>query len=472
MKIRTRFAPSPTGYLHIGGARTALFNYLFARHNGGRFILRIEDTDRERSKEEYTEAILEDMRWLGLEWDEGPFYQSHRFALYREHAERLLNEGHAYRCYCTPEELEERREEALKRGRPPKYDGRCRELETPPEGRKYALRFRVPEGRTILNDIVRGTIAFEHQEIEDFVVLRSDRTPTYNLCVVVDDALMEITHIIRGDDHINNTPKQMLLYRALDYPTPEFAHLPMLLGPDRTRLSKRHGATAVGAYMEMGYLPHALVNYLARLGWSHGDQEIFSREELIEKFTLEGVGRSPGVFNPEKLLWLNHHYIKSSSPEELMEPFLRQLDTLGVDATGDERLPLIMRTLQERAKTLKEMAESSLFYFTEKVEFDEKAEKKFLTHEKAALLEMIRDGLKGLEPFTAEDVRALFEQITEEQNIRLKDIAQPVRVALTGRTVSPGIFDTIEAMGRELAIKRLEDAIRRIKDRAREGITA
>ncbi len=472
MKIRTRFAPSPTGYLHIGGARTALFNYLFARHNGGRFILRIEDTDRERSKEEYTEAILEDMRWLGLEWDEGPFYQSHRFALYREHAERLLNEGHAYRCYCTPEELEERREEALKRGRPPKYDGRCRELETPPEGRKYALRFRVPEGRTILNDIVRGTIAFEHQEIEDFVVLRSDRTPTYNLCVVVDDALMEITHIIRGDDHINNTPKQMLLYRALDYPTPEFAHLPMLLGPDRTRLSKRHGATAVGAYMEMGYLPHALVNYLARLGWSHGDQEIFSREELIEKFTLEGVGRSPGVFNPEKLLWLNHHYIKSSSPEELMEPFLRQLDTLGVDATGDERLPLIMRTLQERAKTLKEMAESSLFYFTEKVEFDEKAEKKFLTHEKAALLEMIRDGLKGLEPFTAEDVRALFEQITEEQNIRLKDIAQPVRVALTGRTVSPGIFETIEAMGRELAIKRLEDAIRRIKDRAREGITA
>ncbi len=472
MEVTTRFAPSPTGYLHIGGARTALFNYLFARHNGGKFILRIEDTDRERSREEYTEAILEDMHWLGLEWDEGPFYQSHRFALYREHAERLLKDGHAYRCYCTPEELEERREEALKRGQPPKYDGRCRELETPPEGRRYALRFKVPGGRTILNDIIRGTIAFEHQEIEDFVVLRSDGTPTYNLCVVVDDALMRITHIIRGDDHINNTPKQMLLYSALGYHTPEFAHLPMLLGHDRTRLSKRHGATAVGAYREMGYLPHALVNYLARLGWSHGDQEIFSREELIEKFTLEGVGRSPGVFNPDKLLWLNHHYIKSSSPEDLIEAFTKQMRTLGVDATEDGRLPLIIKTLQERAKTLKEMAENSLFYFTCKVEFDEKAEKKFLTPEKAPLLELIKDGLKGLQPFTAENVQALFEQIVEEQNIRLKDIAQPVRVALTGRTVSPGIFETIEAMGRELTIKRLEDAIERIEDRAREGITA
>ena len=471
MEVRTRFAPSPTGYLHIGGARTALFNYLFARHNGGKFVLRIEDTDRERSKEEYTEAILEDMRWLGLEWDEGPFYQSQRFDLYREHAERLLKEGLAYRCYCTPEELEKRREEALKEGRPPKYDGRCRTLTNPPEGRPFALRFRVPEGSTTLKDVIRGTITFEHEEIEDFVILRSDGTPTYNLCVVVDDALMKITHIIRGDDHINNTPKQILLYKALGYSVPEFAHLPMLLGPDRTRLSKRHGATAVGAYREMGYLPHALVNYLARLGWSYGDQEIFSKEELIEKFTLEGVGRSPGVFNPEKLLWLNHHYIKTSAPEELIEPFLAQLKTLGVDAAGDPRLTLIIKSLQERAKTLKEMAESSLFYFTETVEFDEKAEKKFLTPDRAELLELIKEGLKELEPFTADSIQALFEQILTERGLKLKDVAQPVRVSLTGRTVSPGIFETIEAMGRELTLKRLEDAIRRIKTVTEEGAT-
>ncbi len=471
MEVRTRFAPSPTGYLHIGGARTALFNYLFARHNGGKFVLRIEDTDRERSKEEYTEAILEDMRWLGLEWDEGPFYQSQRFDLYREHAERLLKEGLAYRCYCTPEELEKRREEALKEGRPPKYDGRCRTLTSPPEGSPFALRFRVPEGSTTLKDVIRGTITFEHEEIEDFVILRSDGTPTYNLCVVVDDALMKITHIIRGDDHINNTPKQILLYKALGYSVPEFAHLPMLLGPDRTRLSKRHGATAVGAYRKMGYLPHALVNYLARLGWSYGDQEIFSKEELIEKFSLEGVGRSPGVFNPEKLLWLNHHYIKTSAPEELIEPFLAQLKTLGVDATADPRLTLIIKSLQERAKTLKEMAESSLFYFTETVEFDEKAEKKFLTPDRAELLELIKEGLKELEPFTADSIQALFEQILTERGLRLKDVAQPVRVSLTGRTVSPGIFETIEAMGKELTLKRLEDAIRRIKTVAEEGAT-
>ncbi len=471
MEVRTRFAPSPTGYLHIGGARTALFNYLFARHNGGKFVLRIEDTDRERSKEEYTEAILEDMRWLGLEWDEGPFYQSQRFDLYREHAERLLKEGLAYRCYCTPEELEKRREEALKEGRPPKYDGRCRTLTSPPEGSPFALRFRVPEGSTTLKDVIRGTITFEHEEIEDFVILRSDGTPTYNLCVVVDDALMKITHIIRGDDHINNTPKQILLYKALGYSVPEFAHLPMLLGPDRTRLSKRHGATAVGAYRKMGYLPHALVNYLARLGWSYGDQEIFSKEELIEKFSLEGVGRSPGVFNPEKLLWLNHHYIKTSAPEELIEPFLAQLRTLGVDATADPRLTLIIKSLQERAKTLKEMAESSLFYFTETVEFDEKAEKKFLTPDRAELLELIKEGLKELEPFTADNIQALFEQILTERGLRLKDVAQPVRVSLTGRTVSPGIFETIEAMGKELTLKRLEDAIRRIKTVAEEGAT-
>jgi glutamyl-tRNA synthetase len=316
MTVRTRFAPSPTGYLHIGGARTALFNWLFSRHNNGIFILRIEDTDLKRSTPESIAAILDGMKWLGLDWDEGPFYQSERFDTYTEHARRLLREGHAYRCWCTPAELEERRNAAQAAGRPPGYDRRCRDRTDEPEG-PSAVRFKVPpSGETSFTDIVKGPITFDLNQIEDFVVLRSDGTPTYNLCVVVDDATMGINHVIRGDDHINNTPKQILLYGALGYLLPKFAHLPMILGSDRTRLSKRHGATSVTAYREGGYLPGALLNYLARLGWSHGDQEVFTLDELVGKFTLEAVGKSSGVFNPEKLLWLNQHYIKESRPEE------------------------------------------------------------------------------------------------------------------------------------------------------------
>ncbi len=463
MTVRTRFAPSPTGYLHIGGARTALFNYLFARKHGGKFILRVEDTDVARSTEESVKAILEGLTWLGLEWDEGPYFQSRRFDLYREHAQKLLDQGRAYRCWCTPEELEERRKKALEEGRPPKYDGRCRRRTDTPQG-PSAIRFMVEPGRTVVDDLIRGKVAFDHDQIEDFVVLRSDGTPTYNLCVVVDDATMEISHVIRGDDHLNNTPKQVLLYEALGYRLPEFAHLPMILGPDKTRLSKRHGATSVTAYREMGYLPHALVNYLARLGWSYGDQEIFSKEELIEKFSLENVGKSSGVFNPEKLLWLNQHYIKETPDEELSRLVLPYLKSLGVDASEDPRLVRIVSTLKERAKTLKEMAESALFYFRDKVEYDEKAAKKFLTPQRLALLEELTTMLEGLEGFSQEDIEGVFRTLMEKRGVKLGQIAQPVRVALTGGTVSPGIFETIEAMGKEKTLERLREAVEFIKN--------
>ncbi|MBI5286387.1 MAG: glutamate--tRNA ligase [Deltaproteobacteria bacterium] len=476
MEVRTRFAPSPTGYLHIGGARTALFNWLFASHHKGKFILRIEDTDVARSTEESIRAILEGMEWLGLHWDEGPYFQSQRFDLYREHAYKLLKDDKAYKCYCTPEELEARRQEALKQGKAPKYDGRCRELKNPPQspfgkgGEKeipplekggkggFAIRFKSPQtGVTLVKDHIKGVVAFENSEIDDLIILRSDGTPTYNLCVVVDDATMGITHVIRGDDHLNNTPKQILLYEALGYPIPGFAHLPMILGADKTRLSKRHGATSVMAYKEMGYLPEAMLNYLARLGWSYGDQEIFSIAELIEKFTLEDVGKSSGVFNPEKLLWLNAHYIKEGKPEviaNLAAPFL--------EARGyrvGERLPKIVKTLQERSKTLVEMADVAGFYFKEEVIYDEKAAGKFLTPEMATIFQGLVERLEVLEPFTQDTIQGVFQEIMKERNLKLGGIAQPVRVALTGGTVSPGVFEMIEAMGKEMTISRLKRAI-------------
>lgn len=458
MTVRTRFAPSPTGYLHIGGARTALFNLLYARRLKGKFILRIEDTDVARSTKESIQAILDGMEWLGLNWDEGPFFQSQRFDEYRKFAHQLLEKRLVYRCYCTPEELEARREAALKEGRPPMYDGRCRARTDTPD-KPFALRFKVPPGSTSFKDEIKGFISFDNSTIEDLIILRSDGTPTYNFCVVVDDATMGITHVIRGDDHINNTPKQMLLYKALGYELPIFAHLPMILGADKTRLSKRHGATSVMAYKEMGYLPHALVNYLARLGWSAGDQEIFSMDELVEKFSLESVGKSSGVFNPEKLLWLNQHYIKSSRPEELAPLLLPFWKELGVDAQNDTRLVPIVKTLQERARTLKEMAEHSLFYFKEKVEYDPRAAEKFLNAESAGLLQELTERLSALPSFNEAGIEAAFNALLEEKGLKLGKLAQPVRVALTGTTVSPGIFETLAAMGKDMALKRLRDAL-------------
>lgn len=458
MTVRTRFAPSPTGYLHIGGARTALFSFLFARHHKGQFILRIEDTDAARSTEESIKAILNGMRWLGLDWDEGPFFQSAMYDEYRRRANELLEAHLAYRCYCTPVELAERRDAAMKEGRPPMYDGRCRERTDTPD-KPSAVRFKSPlSGVTSFKDEIKGEITFDNATLEDLVILRSDSTPTYNFCVVVDDALMGITHVIRGDDHINNTPKQMLIYKALGKPVPMFAHVPMILGADKARLSKRHGATSVMAYKDMGLLPHALVNYLARLGWSSGDQEIFSIEELIEKFSLASVGKSSGVFNPEKLMWLNGHYIKLTPVRELVPLLLPFLKEIGIDATGDDRNERIIATLKERAKTLKEMAAQAVFYYRDKVEYDKKAADKFLTAEAASIFEAVRLALVGLKEFDAKVIEAACNVLLEEKALKLGALAQPVRVALTGGTISPGIFEMMEAMGQTITMERIKQA--------------
>jgi len=465
VRIRTRFAPSPTGHLHIGGARTALFNWLYARQNKGVFVLRVEDSDVERSTEQSITAILEGMSWLGLDWDEGPFYQSDRFSEYKKHALRLLDKGLAYRCYCTAEELEQRRAQAKSEGRPPMYDGRCKEAAEKSDA-PYAIRFRVPEGKTSFTDGIKGEITFDNSAIEDLIILRSDGTPTYNLCVVVDDAEMGITEVIRGDDHINNTPKQMLLYSALEFETPAFAHLPMILGEDRTRLSKRHGATSVMAYRDEGILPEALVNYLARLGWSHGDDEIFTLKELLKKFSLKSVGKSSGVFNREKLLWLNQHYIQTNKAEDLAAPFIYQLGRLGTEAAVDNRLIKIIKTLQPRSVTMKDMAKSGLFYFQDSVEYAEKAARKFLTAEKTAHFPQLLEGLSSLSEFTEADIEGVFTAVMESREMKLGKIAQPVRVALTGGTISPGIFETIEALGVEITIKRLRDAMNFIANKS------
>jgi glutamyl-tRNA synthetase len=423
LEVRTRFAPSPTGYLHIGGARTALFNWLFARHHKGKFILRSEDTDVARSTEESTQAILDGMEWLGLNWDEGPYYQSKRFDLYKEHAYKFLEVDKAYKCFCTPEELEQRRKEAVEQGRPPRYDGRCRSQGSgvggqESNGKPFAIRFKVPPGRTLVSDIIKGQVAFENNEIEDLIILRSDGTPTYNLCVVVDDATMDITHVIRGDDHLNNTPKQIMMYEAFGYHVPVFAHLPMILGSDKTRLSKRHGATSVMAYKEMGYLPHALVNYLARLGWSHGDQEIFSLEELTEKFSLENVGKSSGVFNPEKLLWLNAHYIKESGPEYIAKLLIPFLEARGVKIEGEERLKMAVKTLQERSKTLLEMADSAGFYFKKEILYEEKAAQKFLTRDMLEIFKELVYRMGGLANFAHSAIEAVFNEVVTKKSVK------------------------------------------------------
>ncbi len=461
---RVRFAPSPTGHLHIGGARTALFNWLFARHQGGVFVLRIEDTDIERSTEEYLRSILEAMTWLGLDWDEGPFRQSERSALYRSTAERLLREGHAYLCTCTPEELEERRKAALAAGKPPRYDGRCRARATPvPPGAPAAVRFKMPhEGFTIVKDLVRGEVRFGNEELDDLIIQRSDGTVTYNFSVVVDDADMRITHVIRGDDHLNNTPKQIHMYRALGLPVPEFAHVPMILGADKARLSKRHGATSVVAYREEGYLPEALVNYLVRLSWSAGDQEIFTREDMVAKFDIGAVGASAAVFNPEKLLWLNQHYLKTKPTAEiatLLRPFL---EARGLGSIGDGLLLRSVEMLRERSRTLKEMAEGAAVYFSDAMTDDDAARKKFLVDAVRAPLRELIDGLEKLQTWEAPAIQAVFTELLERRGLKLKDLAQPVRVAVTGGTVSPGIYDVLEVIGRDRSLTRLRRALESI----------
>ena len=457
--LRVRFAPSPTGYLHVGGARTALFNWLLARKQGGTFILRIEDTDVERSTKESVEAILEGMKWLGLEWDEGPFYQSDSFPLYKEYVQKMLDAGKAYKCYCSSEELEAKRELAMQEGRKPKYDGTCRERTDQPEGQPFVVRFRAPQGGEVaFNDLIKGRIAFPAEELDDLIIQRTDGTPTYNFCVVIDDATMKITTVIRGDDHVNNTPRQIQLYEALGFAVPEFAHVPMILGSDKARLSKRHGATSVIAYRDMGFLPEALNNYLVRLGWSHGDDEIFSAEEMIQKFDINNVGRSASVFNTEKLLWLNAHYIKNGDPERLADLLLPHLSSREVTTMGGPELMAVVKTLQERAQTLEEMAERAAFYYNAPNSYDEAALAKF---EKGQLQAVFEAVLKKLADSPAGDVAgidALFKEICAENGWKMGQVGQPVRIALSGGTQAPGIGEIVVTLGVEETIRRVQKA--------------
>ncbi len=464
-QVRTRFAPSPTGYLHIGGARTALFNYLFARHHGGRFILRIEDTDRERSTPEAIEAILDSMKWLQLEWDEGPFYQTQRLPLYRAKIQELLARGKAYPCICTFQDLDAKRQAAQKEKRKPSYDGTCRPKEgvapALPTDKPFTIRFRSPQtGATVVNDRVKGTVVFDNRELDDLIIARSDGTPTYNFCVVVDDIDMRITHIIRGDDHLSNTPRQIQLYEALGQTPPEFAHVPLILGTDKARLSKRHGATSVTAYRDIGYFPEAIVNYLVRLGWSHGDQEIFSREELIEQFSLDTVGKSAGVFNPEKFLWLNFHYMKTKPLPELAQEILPYIEAKGYAVPSDHLwLQEMIATLRERAKTLVELVDSAQYFLSDAFSIDEKAAKKFLTSDIALPLSRLIEQLSRLEDFSEAGVEQAFSAVLQELGLPMGRLAQPVRVALTGSTVSPGIHEVIAVLGKERTLKRLRSAL-------------
>jgi glutamyl-tRNA synthetase len=464
-KVRTRFAPSPTGYLHIGGARTALFNYLFARHHGGKFILRIEDTDRERSTPEAIQAILAAMKWLQLDYDEGPFYQTERYPLYKEKVRELLAKGNAYPCTCTPAELDAKRQLAQKKKRKPAYDGTCR----PPEGvipplptdRPFTVRFRSPsDGTTVVKDLIKGDVVFDNRELDDLIIARSDGTPTYNFCVVVDDLEMNISHIIRGDDHLSNTPRQIQLYQALGAELPQFAHVPLILGTDKARLSKRHGATSVMAYRDMGYFPEAVVNYLVRLAWSYGDQEIFSRAELIEKFSLDNVGKSAGIFNPEKFLWVNFHYLKSRPLAQLAEEIQPYIEAKGLAVPQDKKwLEQMIATLQERAKTLTELVEAAHYYLSDEMTPDEKAAKKLLTPEVAAPIETLIRNLDALATFDAVAIEKAFTATLEAHGLQMGKLAQPVRVALTGGTVSPGIHEVIAVLGKQRTLERLRAAL-------------
>jgi glutamyl-tRNA synthetase len=458
--VRVRFAPSPTGHLHVGGARTALFNWLFARHHGGVFILRIEDTDRSRSTDENIDAIVDALRWLDLDWDEGPpvpgYRQTERLAIYREHAERLRQADRAYYCDCPPDLLDRERQAAQQRGETFRYSRRCRDRGLG----AGALRLRIPtEGATVVNDLVHGPVTFEHSQLDDWILVRTDGTPTYNFCVVVDDVTMGITHVIRGDDHLSNTPKQILCYEALDYAVSEFAHVSMILGKDRSRLSKRHGATSVQAFRDQGIPADALVNYLARLGWSHGDQEVFSRPEMIGLFDIKAVASSGAVFDQTKLEWLSQHYLKAMDGvrlAELAEPFVR---AAGLTPPPDRaRFVGMLDTLRERAKTLVELVQQGRFYFERPTEYDAKSAPKLLTPEGARRLGLMIERLERVDPFTVPAIESAVRALTEELGLKLVDLAQLARLAVTGRTASPPIFDVLALLGREESLARLRRA--------------
>ena len=484
--VRVRFAPSPTGSLHVGGARTALFNWLYAKHHSGRFILRIEDTDELRSREESIGSILEGLRWLGLDWDEGPgkggefgpYTQMERVGIYRRYAGELLEKGFVYRCYCTGEELAERRKEALENGKPPGYDGRCFHLSESDrkklqnEGRKSVLRFRVPcDGVTRFSDIIRGDVEFKNSVIDDFVILKSEGTPTFNFANVIDDHLMQITHVIRGDEHLSNTPRQVLLYSALGFKAPEFAHLPMIHGPDGTKLSKRHGATSVEWFRKEGFLPDALVNYLALLGWGTVEsQQVFgSREEMIGKFSIDRVNKNPAVFDIKKLEWMNGHYIRKLDIDnlfELVSPFLKAKNFIKGESSEERQFVLRILSLEkERLKKLSQITEFADFFFLDDIIYDSQTVDEVLKKEGVSeLLLSFGKVLETVEPFDTATTEKVTREFIAERNLKGKDLMQPVRVAITGKKASPGLFEVMVLLGKEKVLRRIGETVKNLHE--------
>lgn len=471
MTEKTRFAPSPTGYLHVGGARTALFSWLHARKHGGKFVLRIEDTDLQRSTAESINAILEGITWLGLEYDEGPFYQTERFDRYNEIIQELLDNDHAYRCDCSQERLDALREGRMQRKEKPRYDGHCRSRKIDPEC-PHVVRFRNPDAGIItVDDLVRGKVVFHNEELDDLIIRRTDGSPTYNLTVVVDDMDMEITTVIRGDDHLNNTPRQSNILRALGYEPPKYAHVPMILGDDGSRLSKRHGAVSVMEYRKQGVLPEALLNCLVRLGWSHGDQEIFTVDDMIELFDIADVNRAASAFNTDKLLWLNQHYIKNDDPARIARLLSPHIGDIGIDPAGDPPLVDVVIAQQERAQTLVEMAEISAFFYRDYDEFDEKSAKKHLRPVAREPLERMRVALVSIEHWQPESLHQAVIDVAESLELKMGKVAQPLRVAVAGRAASPGIDVTLHLVGKEACLRRIDRALGYIQKRMDENAT-
>ena len=454
MTVRTRFAPSPTGMLHIGGARTALFAWLYARHHDGQFLLRIEDTDRERSTDEATQVILDGLSWLGLNWDSEPVYQASRQAEHVLAVDQLIEEGHAYRCYCSKEELDAMREAQRAAGKKPMYDGRCRHRSDRPTDQPFVVRFRSPdEGETIVNDLVLGPVTFPNAELDDLILLRTDGTPTYNLAVVADDAEMGITHVVRGSDHLNNTPRQIQLYQALGLPAPSFAHIPLIHGPDGAKMSKRHGSVAITEYRQQGYLPEAVNNYLARLGWSYGDEEVFSMDKLIELFDLKQVGKAAARFDQQKLDWLNAYWLRESEPADLAPEVSR---LLALDTAGGPDLAAVIASLQERSKSLVDLAEGARFFYEAPTSYDEKAVQKNFKEGTWTLLEKFIAGVEALTEFSGEAAHALIAEICQVEGVGMGKLAQPLRILVSGGPVSPPIDLTLGLIGREETLSRLK----------------
>ncbi|NOS88504.1 MAG: glutamate--tRNA ligase [Methylococcaceae bacterium] len=464
MTITTRFAPSPTGYLHVGGARTALFSWLYARKHGGQFILRIEDTDLERSTQESVNAILEGMAWLGLDYDLGPFYQTQHFDRYKAIIQQLIDQGDAYYCYCSKDELEQLRTEQMANKEKPRYNGKCRDLHEAPGDREAVVRFKNPQdGAVTINDLVKGTIVVGNKELDDLIIARGDGTPTYNLTVVVDDMDMNITHVIRGDDHINNTPRQMNILKALGANLPHYAHLPMILGADGARLSKRHGAVSVMQFRDDGYLPEALLNYLVRLGWSHGDQEIFSLDEMVKLFELDDVNVSASTFNMEKLLWLNHHYIMNGDPAHVARHLSWHIGQLGIDPADGPALVDVVLAQRERSKTLVDMAAASVYFYQEFTSYDEKAVKKNFNAEAAQVLAALHDAFALVGEWHSKNIHDVIVELAADLGVNMGKIAQPLRVAVCGSAVSPAIDVTLTLVGKEKTLARIIKAIAFIK---------